>query len=47
MRKPKTKKSLLIKKTKQIIGSGRTFDEQRMGTEPVFDDTSTISDIMH
>ena len=47
MRKIKTKKTSLIKKTKQIIGSGRSFDEQRMGTEPVFDDTSTESDIMH
>ncbi len=47
MRKLKTKKSVLIKKPKQIIGSGRSFDEQRMGTEPVFDDNSTESDIMH
>ena len=47
MRKLKTKKSSLIKKPKQIIGSGRSFDEQRMGTEPVFDDNSTESDIMH
>ena len=41
------KKLSLIKKPKQIIGSGRSFDEQRMGTEPVFDDNSTESDIMH
>ena len=38
------KKLSLIKKPKQIIGSGRSFDEQRMGTEPVFDDNSTESD---
>jgi len=48
MLKKKLKKmSSLIKKPKQIIGSGRTFDEARMGTEPVFDDNSTESDIMH
>ena len=47
MRKLKTKKSSLLKKPRQIIGSGRSFDEQRMGTEPVFDDNSTTSDIMH
>jgi len=45
MRKLKTKKSSLIKKPKQIIGSGRSFDEQRMGTEPFFDETSKWIDI--
>ena len=46
-KKKSKKKSLLTNKVKRVIGSGRTFDEQRMGTEPVFDDTSTESDIMH
>ena len=41
------KKSLLTKKINRVIGSGRTFDEQKMGTEPVFDENSTPSDIMH
>jgi len=48
MPKKKLKKKLLLtKKVKRVIGSGRTFDEQKMGTEPVFDENSTPSDIMH
>ena len=34
------------KKIKKVVGSGRSFDEQKMGTEPVFDETSTQTDIM-
>ena len=48
MPKKKLKKiSRLTRKPKQIIGSGRTFDEQKMGSEPIFDETSTPTDIMH
>ena len=33
------------KKLKTIIGSGRTFDEQKMGTEPTFDGEADFHEI--
>ena len=35
------------KKIKAVLGSGRSLDEQKMGTEPVFDDESTSTDILN